>query len=459
MLNLPGGKRLLEFAAILMTNCVVYGDAHIIVKPVDTEVRVDDSTYFNCSISSASAEISWYHYPAGRGTRDKRYVYLKGKIQNPYDERYRIERDNSSGSFSLIVTKAKLQDAGTFVCQNGGTDNSANAEMIVLKSDPVCVTKIDPGGYVGPNDCGLAHDKLELSCAMNYTGNVPPKLQLVKVKNDNSSPVNESLLPCLISRGRIICTYTVDANIELDGSSFICQTKRSKETQYKCSTDVIKIIYAIGNNNTIVKSIGDNVTCSVNTSSANCTYSWLWFDGVYEETVSVNQHLAIKKEGWHRCKATCFFGNIRCPVNKVLVKATSKQTANPWIVVGLGTCLISLGLLCIVVVVETVVIVKLKRKKSPTGLLDGRIHLPEELERLLQERDGLKQERQELKNQIENLQMRTVNNIDEERNGRSRRTNDYVYFPASNQQDSNNVPSRAMADYIEVPERISNTAL
>lgn len=78
-------------------------------------------------------EIQWYHYPVGIGTKDHEYVYAYGRMHPPYDKRFRIEKDNASGSFHLVINDVEFRDAGLYVCQNGGGSGQLiSAQLIVL---------------------------------------------------------------------------------------------------------------------------------------------------------------------------------------------------------------------------------------------------------------------------------------------------------------------------------------
>lgn len=106
------------------------GNSVIIVRPDDTEVRVDDSTYLNCSISDASATASWYHYPVGKTSQS--IVFFRDRVLEPYDKRFRVEMDSSTESFNLVISKANLEDAGKYVCQDDESGDSEAAQVIVL---------------------------------------------------------------------------------------------------------------------------------------------------------------------------------------------------------------------------------------------------------------------------------------------------------------------------------------
>lgn len=311
------------FSSLLWIFCLS-GNTEFITKPMDAEVRIGDSTFLNCSILDAQGEVSWYHYPVDEKNTQDRVVYSKGHVLAPYNERFKIDKESSTGSFNLVITQAEDQDAGTYVCQEEKTDRSTAAELIVLGSNPSCSSN-NPKGFIGPNDCGLKQDIIQVSCSIKYKGNVAPQLHITRVKEKHYSHANETGLNCSLSKeiGQITCTYNEKTDSDLDGSYFICHINRSKNTQYKCSTDAIKIHYAIGQKSLLAKTVGDSVTCSVKTSSHDCVYTWIWIDDSHAETISQTNRLIINRAGLHQCKANCKIGANECHFDAMMVMAST----------------------------------------------------------------------------------------------------------------------------------------
>lgn len=111
------------------------------------------------------------------------------------------------------------------------------------EGDPTCQSNINASGFIGSNDCGLKQDIISMSCSVNFKGNVPPKLQWMRINGSNSFAINESLLTCSSSDpiGSITCNYTAASDIDFDGSHFACQTNASRNALHRCSTQVVKI--------------------------------------------------------------------------------------------------------------------------------------------------------------------------------------------------------------------------
>lgn len=109
------------------------GKATLDIKPNDTVVLFNGSTFFNCStfnFSSNSEEIAWYH---SAGNNPRKDVYEDGEFLANYAGRFRVEKDLSKGIVNLIVEAATLEDAGTYECQDKkGVGETAHAQLTVL---------------------------------------------------------------------------------------------------------------------------------------------------------------------------------------------------------------------------------------------------------------------------------------------------------------------------------------
>lgn len=336
------------------------GISEIIERPLDAEVLLGDSTYFNCSIVIGSGDIAWLHYAVGERSKHPKRVYAYGNLIPPYDKRFRIEKDSALGSANLILTEAKIEDAGLYVCQNGGRGQHPSAQLIILETSPTCQTNIHTDGFIGPNSCGLQTERIHLSCSINFKGNIPPHLQWTRVKHDGSVAINESLSSsCNVTEGRVICSYTEESDIAIDGSHFVCQTNASKRPQYTCTTNAVKILSAIGDESRMKVTVGDSVKCSANTSSLQCTYKWIWFDDADEATVSDTDSLTIEKDGWHRCRITCKIKNHQCRFVTMMVNADEYQMIIPhW------TSIVLLVLWCLSVPTIAIFVILWRKKKS-----------------------------------------------------------------------------------------------
>lgn len=109
---------------------------NLIVTPKTTEVLVGDSTFLNCSTSILSAEIHWFHYAAGLNA-DRSFVYGYDQFYPPYQGRLRMENDESSGKYNLIIPSATMEDAGRYECQDDdGRGSKDSADLVVLGMQP-----------------------------------------------------------------------------------------------------------------------------------------------------------------------------------------------------------------------------------------------------------------------------------------------------------------------------------
>src|SRR6218665_611702 len=100
-------------------------DAGLSNAPQDTESKVSDTTYFNCSTNLTSKEILWNH--------GDQYLYSDNGILPPYDERFEIDRNESTGSYNLVIHSVEPSDAGEYICiDDDGLGERRSAELIVL---------------------------------------------------------------------------------------------------------------------------------------------------------------------------------------------------------------------------------------------------------------------------------------------------------------------------------------
>lgn len=114
------------------------------------------------------------------------------------------------------------------------------SESSFVDSPLSCETNINPDGFIGPNSCGLQADKIQLSCGVNYHGNIHPALDWTN--DGQNSGVSGSKPLCNNSDTRVTCSMAMDAEINMDGSTFVCQTTRASQDQYRCTTDKAKVL-------------------------------------------------------------------------------------------------------------------------------------------------------------------------------------------------------------------------
>lgn len=99
----------------------------LVVKPRDTDVKVNHSTYLNCSTDYASTAIFWFH--------GKKYVYTGNTILEPYNERFAINRNTLNGTniYNLVIHSVQPEDAGEYICaEDEGVGEHHSVQLVVL---------------------------------------------------------------------------------------------------------------------------------------------------------------------------------------------------------------------------------------------------------------------------------------------------------------------------------------
>src|SRR6218665_1945158 len=105
-------------------------------------------------------------------------------------------------------------------------------------SFPSCESNIRPDGFIGPNSCDLPTDKVQLSCGVDYHGNIHPALTWTR----NGQNIRSMALCNNSNDTRVTCSVTLDAEINMNGATFLCQTTRAAQDQYSCVTDKAKVL-------------------------------------------------------------------------------------------------------------------------------------------------------------------------------------------------------------------------
>src|SRR6218665_1412951 len=96
-----------------------------------------------------------------------------------------------------------------------------------------------PDGLLGPNSCNIKPDELQMSCNVSYHGNIPPLIQWREVQ---SAQHIERGVSCNQTDNQVTCKFSVNASLDLHGSSYICETATSAATRYNCSSGVINVM-------------------------------------------------------------------------------------------------------------------------------------------------------------------------------------------------------------------------
>lgn len=90
----------------------------------DAVLMVGDSGTFVCS-SNISAEMHWH--------RDDVFLFARGKIDKSFRERFTMDIDNVTGTYTLTLLGAKPEDAGLYRCrENLGIGEFSTAYLTVL---------------------------------------------------------------------------------------------------------------------------------------------------------------------------------------------------------------------------------------------------------------------------------------------------------------------------------------
>lgn len=105
---------------------------------------------------------------------------------------------------------------------------------------PDCHSNIQPDGIMGQNIFNIPPDEVRLTCNVTYYGIIPPQMEWKNV-GDNSFSKN-IYTSVATSTNRVTYTLKLKGDISLDNSSYVCQTTRSTQNQYKCTSETIKVL-------------------------------------------------------------------------------------------------------------------------------------------------------------------------------------------------------------------------
>jgi hypothetical protein len=325
-LELFGNVSVSRYLLVTALICVHYDSAESVLnqRPKDAIVIANHSTFFNCSKSSDnsnvdSQELTWYHQPLGGVPAG---VYEDGRIRDKYKDRFKIDKDLTSGVslFNLLVERPESKDSGKYQCvEDVLEDKGASAELIILDSNLICEFDKEVNEIVGHTDCAnpIAPDQLQLICSVTYTGNTPPKMEWKKVGSELLSNKTE----CGVRGNRMLCNATVESNRNMAGSVYICQITTAE--QYKCSLKDNNFIYTLSDTSERSIIMKDEVVCSANTSvDLPCTYNW----NKDNRTVKSGQTMKPNKSGKYRCEAECKIRNEICAFTAMVINVSESET-------------------------------------------------------------------------------------------------------------------------------------
>src|SRR5688572_27289069 len=95
-------------------------------------------------------------------------------------------------------------------------------------------------GVIGPNSCGIEPEEVKLSCSIKYKGNIAPILQW-KASGDNQS-ITDGRVNITSSNNEVTYTLTMESSLTPNNSSFVCQTTRTSDKPYSCSSVAVNIL-------------------------------------------------------------------------------------------------------------------------------------------------------------------------------------------------------------------------
>ena len=109
------------------------------MKPSDTDIKVNHSTYLNCSTDYGPTVIFWFH--------GKNHVYTGGAIFEPYHERFEIDRDAWNGTYiyNLVIHSVQPGDAGEYICaEDEGMGERYSVQLVVLGEHQYFLMCLEP---------------------------------------------------------------------------------------------------------------------------------------------------------------------------------------------------------------------------------------------------------------------------------------------------------------------------
>lgn len=253
-------------------------------------------------------------------------------MERAYRQRFRIEGgQRATGEFNLVIESAQGQDAGRYECQDDeGMGEKRSANIVVLEDELRCSSDAQVSGVVGPNDCGLRPDVVQLSCRVRFKGEVAPKLKWTVRNGDPSDVISGGDSLCWTSANEHFCNMTLSVDrLQLSETSFICETSRLVgQRQTNCTADRLKIMYAFdGKRVQVARSIGGEVNCSAN-SSQPCLYSWSQVKNGEEVNISDNAMFVPQVAGLYRCLARCPIGGRVCALEALHVHVFYAQESD-----------------------------------------------------------------------------------------------------------------------------------
>jgi len=103
----------------------------LLQRPVDTEAVVEqEMVILHCrtDIMGTANPVEW-HYKVNRDAGFK-LVYKQGLILNGYRGRFKVFPNATTGTYDLVITGVKLDDAGAYTCMD--RDSQSKAELIIF---------------------------------------------------------------------------------------------------------------------------------------------------------------------------------------------------------------------------------------------------------------------------------------------------------------------------------------
>ncbi|XP_070550638.1 neurotrimin-like [Ptychodera flava] len=296
-----------------------------IVKPVDTLVRLGDSTQLNCTFSSASARKAWYMRTALTASR---------RIRPNSNRHYEIVTEGSV--YNLRLHKVTSSEQAKYLCAlSSDLTEGAVASIYVISSVPVCSVDLS---YIPTEG-----DNVTLTCSIDLNQYAPGELVWFR----NGIEIHRK-------KGRQ-STVTIQLDKSDHGATYDCGLQHFTLPSWKWSNltclekIVMEVKYTAGyikaNKTTFEVPVGDvmNLNCTAD-GFPTPNISWFDSDGDVIPGNEVNQNIKIHNHdetrvtsrlnitivdesyhGIYRCEA---FNGITSSVNQTF-KIVKQGTAGP----------------------------------------------------------------------------------------------------------------------------------
>ena len=108
----------------------------------------------------------------------------------------------------------------------------------VADDDPICQSNVGLHDVIGQNACNLKRDVVNLSCSVTYHGNIPPRIEWVRIEDGIN--ITGTISP-VVSANTCTSTLILENDISLHNSAYACQINGTTGNQYKCISEAIRL--------------------------------------------------------------------------------------------------------------------------------------------------------------------------------------------------------------------------